>query len=177
MQNNEDKRRKIIFLALFLICLTVIYGLFIHDLLAVSWQRFVDFFFYFVLMGSIFVLVRFIYLWRFKYLDLTQEKLKNMSHSEFVELIAQLCRKMGYKKVKVISGSLFDISYESNGKKEVIFCYHQKKITTTPIIENARVIFITDYVLEPYELNQLAGSHWKLIQHDDLIELLDKYLV
>lgn len=173
----ENKWRKIIFLALFLICLTVVYGLFIHDLLAVSWQRFVDFFFYLVLMASILVIVRFIYLWHFKYLDLTQEKLKNMSHSEFVKLIAHLCSKMGYGKVKILSNSLFDISYDNNGKKEVIFCYHQNKITTTPIIKNARVIFITDYVLEPYELNQLAGNHWKLIQHDELIELLDKYLV
>ncbi|BDR58422.1 hypothetical protein [Xylocopilactobacillus apicola] len=177
MSNDQIKSRKIANLAIFLIFLTVVYGIFIHDLLPVRWQGFVDFFFYLVLLGSVFILVGGLYRRHFLYLDLTEKTIEKMSHAEFVKMVAHLCRCMGYEKVKEQSDSFFDISYEYQGKKDVIFCYHKKKLTTIPIIKNARVILITDYHLESYELDQLAGSHWKLIEHDELLRLLNEYLV
>ena len=177
MFNGLKNSKKIVFLAIFLIILTVVYGTYIHDLLAVSWQRFVDFFFFLVLLASVFALVKTIYQKHFKYLNLTSSDITNMSHLEFVDLIFHLYHKMGYQKLKLTPNSFFDFTCEQDKLKYVIFCYHKNSIQTTPIIKNAKVILITDYFLESYELEKLEGSQWKLIQNKELLSLFNEYLV
>ncbi|BDR56338.1 hypothetical protein [Xylocopilactobacillus apis] len=177
MLNFQNKERKVVLLAVFLIFLTVVYGLFIHDLLAVSWQRFVDFFFYLALLLGFFLIIRVIYRKFFKYLNLSETKIKNMDHLQFVNLVYHLCSKMGYDKIKVLNNSVFDISYEYNGNKFFIFCYHKKRLDRVQILKDEEVVLISDYVLEPYELDQLDGSKWKLIDHDKFIQLLNDYLI
>lgn len=177
MRNQHSRSRQILLGAVLLIVLTIIYGFFIHDLLAVSWQKFVDFFFYILLLASVFVIVQQFYLWHFRYLNLSESRIQKMSYDEFVDLIAHLSNKMGYTSIKRIKNNFFDLSLRKEQQKYVLFCYHKRNLTTTPIIKNARVIFITDYELAPYEIEKLSGSNWQIIEHDEFYRLLNQYLV
>ena len=45
MNKFQNKSQQKIFFSILILFLTVFYSFFIHDLLTVSWQKFVDFFF------------------------------------------------------------------------------------------------------------------------------------
>lgn len=177
MNRFQNKSPKKILLSILAIFLTIFYSFFIHDLLAVSWQKFVDFFFYILLLTSSFIILQQFYQYHFRYLNLSDKKIKKMSYEEFVDLIAHLAIKMDYTSVTKIKDSIFDLSIEKGQKKYIVYCYHKKRLTTLPIIKNAHVILITDYVLAPYEFDKLNNTNWELVEKDKLYFLLNSYLV